>query len=259
LRIELEPPWFSSGEGELLAVLLDPTVDRASLEGPPRSWWAADPVWASRSLAPLSADHFINALAPARSLSRDPGGTARVLALSFEVTAADGTGYCHVDLQDDGYFPFVSLTLARYQPGAIAGVELSTPVQAGPIPLPPRRRLTAEPTGEGGLILTLAGPTHGASIAEIPAIAPGAGVRATLQRRLPGSRDELGWRPAEDAGEVRAMDPGSDALWKGLLVPSGAAGELRVLIEEFEVYRASGDDGLFPPGHRLTYAEALAL
>jgi hypothetical protein len=65
LRVYLERPWFSSGVGELLGVLIrpenvDPTSELAEAMKPYTSQWGNDPVWSSAQVEPLRLDHFVN-------------------------------------------------------------------------------------------------------------------------------------------------------------------------------------------------------
>ena len=66
LRILLDRPWFSSGDGELLAIVLAqpanyPPDDKSR---PYVSHWGNDPIWHSPSVPALSAAQFDSPSSP---------------------------------------------------------------------------------------------------------------------------------------------------------------------------------------------------
>ena len=161
VRIWLERPWFVSGAGEMLGVVL---LDRTPT-GP------ADPMYDYVSLAGRDAAHgtvFINGLHPddlvdpvavergvilPECLSRlgdraEPVAVAQVVP---EFDFARQRWYADVRLSVFGYFPMVRLAVVRYQPTSVATPDpalsahhyfVSPVTVLDPIPVFPGRRLT---------------------------------------------------------------------------------------------------------------------
>ena len=142
LRVELARPWFQTGEGECLAVLVAP----AGEDGTELTRVGRDPIVGSPALPAFPADtwfgrgrkHFVPELG------------AQVLAVPFQVVDAGDRWQADVSvtLPVPSYLPFVRLVVARYQPSSINGFELSTVVTTDMVPLPPERRLTVTRAGQ---------------------------------------------------------------------------------------------------------------
>jgi hypothetical protein len=179
VRVYLKRPWYSSGQGEKLALIgwphdlaaggtPDETICDLDDTGRLRGFitrWGADPIRLSGKLPELiSADDLGN---PTKStlgnfedkvsdllltLAPDPsdvngGGdqspaSARVSIFTYKPTLDPQEGLWTADIaikHGNSYFPFVQLGLARYQPKAIKDFELSTPA-AHIVQIPPLRR-----------------------------------------------------------------------------------------------------------------------
>ena len=163
LRIWLERPWFTSGAGELLGVVL---LDRTPT-GP------ADPMYDYVSLAGRDAAHgtvFINGVRPDNAVNPVavergvilPECLARLGGLADRVSVAlfapefdfvSQRWYADVRIDLFGYFPMVRLAVVRYQPTSVANDDpalsahhyfVSPVVLLDPIPLFPGRRLTVK-------------------------------------------------------------------------------------------------------------------
>jgi hypothetical protein len=136
LRVLLERPWWSSGEEERLAVLLDQNPPGV----PERTRWGRDPlVAASGSLPTPTVGAF-----PAAAERVSEGG---VDVAAHEVRFDEERGLWATDIVIDaelGERPFVQLALARYQPIAVEGLALSDEVQPDPVRLGSRRRVRAQ-------------------------------------------------------------------------------------------------------------------
>ncbi len=133
LRVVLERPWFSSGDGELLGVALyDYTngslTDREQWK-PYISQWGADPIWSAPGLVELPQPyHFPNNSAEEYDLSLPGRAPGRVAVAGFPV-AFDFEGQnwfadLAVDAESLAYTPFIRLALVRYQPFALAGRQV---------------------------------------------------------------------------------------------------------------------------------------
>ncbi|MFD4839250.1 hypothetical protein ACFWP0_17225 [Achromobacter sp. NPDC058515] len=232
LRVWLERPWFSSGDGELLGVVIygdgQNFTDVPDALTPLVTQWGMDPLWD----APQPKHRTRVSDFAARVLDEDvllqeiPARRVRVVGHRVRWDDARARWYCDIEL-DPGrsYMPFVRLALARYQPHAIDSAKLSRVVLAEFAQVLPRRRAVFE-RQRGRLTFTLRGvvPAHGpmrfpldSEYLDISFI-PGPGqhgesgrnrVELVLQTRNPALDSDLAW---SDAG----------VLASGLLDPSGA-------------------------------------
>lgn len=202
-RIWLERPWYSSGEGELLALVCWPgdlfrprggTKDYL-LSHAARVWgtlakndvphnlrelytgWGHDPIWEQQGkLDYMPPGAFANRMdtglvrvTPSQLVNRHkPQPTDERVSLALyqpQYHEAEQRWYVDVVIKpdDNAYYPFVRLCLARYQPNAIEGCELSEIVSTEFIQLIPERvasvqvRTAMAKTSE--LDITLAGPS----------------------------------------------------------------------------------------------------
>ena len=140
LRVYLERPWYSSGDGELLGVVLAPEYDgyiqanrrvrRPTPKAPDASHltqWGLDPARVSRSLpAPYAPKlgQFPAAVLSANSISIGEQQDTAVAVSGHQVAydADRQLWYCDITLDPgEAYYPFVRLALARYQPNFVAG------------------------------------------------------------------------------------------------------------------------------------------
>jgi hypothetical protein len=145
LRIWLRRPWFSSGDGELLGVVVS-----ADGGGPDDSvsLWGRDPVYQGASIRsatrpPLvEAAHLLLQAVAGQTVPRtarpvtpgtpvalvDVAGTPTAQVHGYRPEYHPGRGQWFVDVAvDDGpaLWPFVRLAVARYQPSSIDGCALS--------------------------------------------------------------------------------------------------------------------------------------
>ena len=145
VRIWLRRPWYSSGDGELLGVVL------AGDDGGPDSavsLWGRDPVYHGPTIANGAAPPLVEAphlllervagqvvprparpvlpAAPVPLVDVADTPTAKVLAYRPEYHPGRGQWFVDVAM-DDGpaLWPFVRLAVARYQPSSIEGCLLS--------------------------------------------------------------------------------------------------------------------------------------
>lgn len=264
LRVYLNRPWYSSGEGELLGVVLWPqavpppsdTQREASKEL--ITQWGLDPLWDAGSAGPVPTTGDLTATARTAS-----GLTIQESALLVDV-AGYGVGYdadrrlWYCDIVFGGvpaYTPFVRLALARYQPSSIAGVELSHVVLADFAQLAPDRSasLALDPASASRARLVVGG------------LAPQGPARATVTVTVEAHVSEigtdLGWAPAPPHSvsvteDTPAPSQPESVLWSGTISFAAAPrpGEFRVVVHEFEMTGAVPGTA---PGSRLVYAAIL--
>jgi hypothetical protein len=176
LRVYLERPWFSSGEGELLGVVVGSSnlAQRPFKDLPPDlvafvSQWGQDPIVASDL---------------PRGVMRANAFGARVATFSFTLPEATMSANMEIaahrvhydfhrrlwyaDLEIDAgwsYNPFLRLALVRVQPHAVGGCELSEVAHTQYAQLLPTRELHLHPRGREQWTLDVYGiaPTFGSA------------------------------------------------------------------------------------------------
>lgn len=246
VRIYLQRPWFSSGAGELLGVLLGPDGDDTF--GPPAedqsgfpfvSKIGGDPAWLSarvepRAMGPLRLDNLLRTsgfddrpvpgrpvLAPAQlplaTLPERP--TITVVGYRPQYNLERGLWYVDVAI-DPGtaFWPFVRLAMCRYQPDSVADCHLSAPVRSDFVQLLPERTTTVSRTDDRHVRVVVSGPVGLRRTPErtSPAI-DGLGkavdanrmVVARLQRRDPAIDTDLGWETIT-AGKLTVRGRGAN-------------------------------------------------
>lgn len=169
LRIWLERPWFSSGNGELLGVMIlgenRPFTDIPAALVPIMSQWGLDPLW--DTTLPKHRTRIEDF--PARvtgevvPLVESPTTNVHVVGHRVRWDQARGLWYCDIEL-DPGttYMPFVRLAVVRYQPNALPGAKISKVVLCEFAQVLPRRRVTFSRTGaQVAFRLFGAVPEHG--------------------------------------------------------------------------------------------------
>ncbi|WP_382306019.1 hypothetical protein [Herbiconiux sp. UC225_62] len=241
LRVYLERPWFATGEGELLAVLMAAAPSRPSADDDVDwvSQWGRDPIWAGRTL-PARRIQPITLQAPDLALGDSAGGhptTGRLrLALPLstdavpELVSVEAVAYApsfnaerglwFVDIafeKTPALWPFVRLAVARYQPVSLDGLHLSTAVRADFAQLPPERVLTVSRTDERGIRVLVSGAAEQYD----PPVARERRrtMSASLERFDPAIGGDLGWTTVAHTamGEwgARSADrqPPADLIW----------------------------------------------
>ncbi|MBV8777352.1 MAG: hypothetical protein JO258_09170, partial [Alphaproteobacteria bacterium] len=198
LRVYLNRPWFSSGENELLGVVLwpaaGPSIQAADFETlkPYFTQWGNDPIWQSGALHPVpSAADFplATTIGTGRSLD-ETAQTFDVAGHDLAYDTARGLWFCDITFANvAAYTPFVRLALARYQPHSIEGVELSRVVLADFAQIAPNRTalLSIDPADprRARLVVGGLGP-------RLPTLSQ---IGVVVQQRNPAVESDLGWEP----------------------------------------------------------------
>jgi hypothetical protein len=266
LRIYLNRPWFSSGEDELLGVVLwpappatPPTAEQMETMKPYFTQWGNDPIWAGGSLSATPAVGDLP-LAITIGTGLTLAETTQTVDVAGHEVAFDeerGLWFCDIGFGSPfAYTPFVRLALARYQPHSIQGVELSKVALADFAQIAPHRTalLSIDPTDprRARLVVGGLGPT-----------APRASqIGVSVQRFMPAIGNELGW--TQTAASYARVVPDTPApaepdavLWSGTITFTNAPkpGEARVVIVENEMWPADAVASVaVPPTGRLVYA-----
>lgn len=262
LRVELARPWFVTGEGEQLAVILGDAPDLVTRIG-------RDPLFATPPTPTHPDAHwFPNTVTATVTL---PDGTD-VTVVPFDVTPGGDRWLADITfaLPDDAqsYNPFVSLALARYQPDTVTGQEMSpvSPVViTEQVPLLPDRHVVITRTGDQ-LTLTVDGtsPTPPNPFqAILETCDPGADPASIdlIVDDPTGQPGVLAWRPIPGHNVNR----GDDGTIPPLTLPT-TPGPLRLRLRETENLPIR--DMVNPPGtdttpddllHRTVFADTIVL
>ncbi|MEU1814923.1 hypothetical protein ABZ543_06975 [Streptomyces roseifaciens] len=282
VRAYLKRPWFSSGDDELLAVVLDPG-SRLPAELVTRC--GIDPVWADDSVLPrLRPSNFPNAARTASGVLAEQVGKAPVtvplVAFAPQFDQVSGLWTCDIDVDlgdladSPAYFPYVRLALARYQPWSLDPLHLSKVVLPEFVQLLPDRTVTAAMTAANRFRIELSGPAAANAAGEAAgtgstAMAASRRVLATVQKRGSGTGD-LEWTAAGSPAELTCTARGTGFVWAGELAPPATAllTEYRLLIEEYETYLTDPSTAtgtitaggtVRPVGRRLVHADYFGL
>jgi hypothetical protein len=288
LRVYLERPWYSSGDGELLGVVL-PTkqgpVGRVLTavvgQGVPDALkrfvtqMGADPIYRAGAV-PLVPEPsvFRRAKQTEDGLALDEVAGARVAVVGHTVQYDPSRQLWYCDIEMDpgtAYYPFVRLALARYQPKSVktgdTDVKLSRVVLADFAQLAPDRAAAVS--------YNAAEKMADVSVSGVTYSAPGKGseVEVSLETRQEGVAGPLGWVPVPDATVPLTFTRLTDKLsaWLGRIpVPADQPlDRYRLVVKEYERFIVDkAPEGAPPPlamvaqiptDRRLVYADVLWL
>ncbi|MDQ6850685.1 MAG: hypothetical protein M3070_12140, partial [Actinomycetota bacterium] len=298
VRIYLDRPWYTTGDGELLAVLLLAGSDQ--LSGDEVSQWGADPVFrqqgpAARSTLPLvDLLHLIGlddrseagrpVGPPTRETLIDVAGRPSATVLGYQPEFSPDRGLWFVDVAVEpgtAFWPFLRLSVARYQPSSLPGLALSPIVKCDFVQLLPQRTtLLSRPDAQHARVVVTGpvGTPRGGLERETftERVETTRLMRARLERRAPSVGTDLGWTTVAAATlPVQGVD-GAMVSWEGALeLPTplapqrpGSSKDWRVVVEEWEALPADRLVAGPPPaeialpgrvGTRIIYADQLAL
>lgn len=259
LRVYLERPWFSSGEGELLGVVLwkGSLPDDRTRHALARyiTQWGQDPIWGAAPTPDLPAEsYFTNRVTPNDTSAVLPElsklsekniatGDNSVFIAGFPVEYDESRGLWFSDIEvnlENTYYPFIKLALVRYQPNSVAAHHISTVTMAEFAQLAPDRSaiLTFDPYDPDTFNMVVSGFTYKSTADIAGNVRPdGSQFKISVEQRDPDLMDDLAWRPvtnaiitAEQANSIEKV------LWKGRIsLPSKRRnGEYRIVIEEYE-------------------------
>jgi hypothetical protein len=261
LRVWLARPWFSSGAGEFLAVVCDrggPLTADSELSRE-ITVITGDPVHGSPLPLPLRAQSFRNPDLIRRDVPLAEGPTRDIAAFAPIWDAGRQAWYC--DLQFDtgeAYFPFVRLALARYQPFALPGCELSPLVPTAFVQTLPDRTLTCT-HGAGELTVSVTGPAPTSTTDLAGAGHPGGNEVVAVVEVQPDAFGDplLGWTALgpETVLSVAAI-AAPTATYSGTVpIPDAPGQRRRLVVREFEHHPA--DDRTADPAPGLVLVRRL--
>lgn len=277
VRVYLDRPWYSSGNGELLGVVLPASVGQIPEDLV--TVWASDPLRKNPTPRnPLEAAHFVNAVDMGESLTL-PGTELLVDVVGFEVEWDEDAGRWFCDIEIDtgaAYFPFLRFSFCRFQPHSIEDAHLSEAVPTDFIQVLPDRVATIK-RNDDNFTVTLSGytqdndegpknvqppqqpnlnflqlpgnqgPVQGLAmdlLTPAPELAAHHIVIARVEARTDGDTD-LHWRPANDGVELTPYEKNGEPgviVWRGNVTPAlGSLETVRVVVEEYELYPVDVD------------------
>jgi hypothetical protein len=255
LRIYLERPWFSSGAGELLGAVLrpdavGPTSETADMLRKYISEWGMDPLWNAAKTAPLRVGDLLNATSTKAGLSLAelsgaPPPTVDVAGFEVGYDATRKLWFSDIEMRvDQSYFPFVRLTLARYQPNSVDGAHLSRVVLSDFVQVLPHRTVEYDLNGavaNGVVPIRVLGPSQHVTDG------PGFGatmVVARLERRQFGDAadtEPMGWEAIDSIILEASSAGGFNMVWRGdMPLPGPLPTPLRISILEAQILRTDG-------------------
>lgn len=294
LRVYMDRGWYSSGGGERLAVVLWPSMTAPQCElmnnGKDVSFnaeqafpgnaerlskyvtrWGLDPIWHRTPMPTLPTPHHFHApggqrivygcklrLQECPEIGNCDSVSGEVGIVSYEPRFDDKLGRWYCDLQIHpvpSYNTFIRLALARYQPNAIEGAELSPVVLADFMQLLPDRAVsvTRVPYERRTVALQVFGSRNEGNEFEV-----------TVERACGDLRGELAWMT--DSCIIPETVPGSAEaiLSVHITLPEGC-GPRRIVIREKEHHYADEDpivrDPIKPARtvKRVVYADVIEI
>jgi hypothetical protein len=287
-RVYMDRPWYSSGDEELLGVVIARDHSVISSDDHPMktyvTQWGLDPIWKSvgkLKSAPTLGD-FPSAVRTQTAVTLEERPADKVDVAGFDVMYDEERRLWYSDIfvnPGQTYFPFIRLGLVRYQPNSIADCFVSRVVLTDFIQVIPDRVAAVTYESPQKIKVQVAGVFGLAKDIDIndldktPAeLLSSAYVTATLERHA--GEGDLGWLPLtpKQSQPLGIMVPDPDAmmpekvystkmLWskeinlpEPLKNPHGKNG-LRIVIKEYEKYQ--GQNNQIVP--RLIYADAIEL
>ena len=165
LRVWIDRPWFSSGDGELLGVVIQGDgmrfTDIPGAMQPFVTQWGLDPIWGTSlpknktSIADFPARVTAEAV-QLRERPNDP--VVQIVGHRVHWDAARRLWYADIELDPGAaYMPFVRLALVRFQPNALPSAKVSKVVLTEFAQVLPRRRAVLTRQGSSASV-ALHGP-----------------------------------------------------------------------------------------------------
>ncbi|MBI3979029.1 MAG: hypothetical protein HY331_12670 [Chloroflexi bacterium] len=252
LRVYLERPWFSSGDGEQLGVvcMIQPPGWQPANGVPPElqpyvTQWGRDATWDTPSPGNLPMPTHFTRGVQVRTQSQTDITLAElanrgVLVVGHDVHYDEVRQLWYSDLQvdpGDSYFPFIRLALARVQPSSVDGAHLSRVVQTDFVQLAPDREATIwRYEGLQSIDVRVEGISYWYTNPSWAAGQPG--VEVTVQTRDPDIGGELGWKNGASYPLTTVVGQGSNVISTGRVPLPHKIGEepMRLVIQEYEKY-----------------------
>jgi hypothetical protein len=232
VRIYLERPWFSSGDGELLGVTLLPGTAAMSVARRVRlgmgataaqllrpksrlraqadtnspipliykpyiTQWGMDPLWSSAPIPkePDIADFPLKVSSVQNTpLEELPELLVNVAGHNVSYDANRQLWFADIRMAEtESYYPFVRLALARYQPQSVTGVYISRVVLADFAQLAPDRHASVLLHPNGHVVAGVYGFTGLSNEATAQLNQPGTFMFVFLEKQNTDGSEDFGW------------------------------------------------------------------
>jgi hypothetical protein len=268
LRVYLERPWYSSGDGELLGVVIPWPKEPVDLRHKSTYKWmdtlrsyvtqmGADPIWRTRATTAWPVPDDFKAKTTWEGdlvldeLSQEPDGImrmrtdCRVAVVGHEVHYDPDRQlwYCDIEIDPkDSYYPFVRLALARYQPMSVKrggmDVKLSRVVMADFAQLAPERLATVNYPNATTASVVVTGVDYIGS----NRISGSSRMEVSVDTADAALGGEFRWRPEPTPAVVltsqRPADNTMRWIWQGTITLPYARGSrpMRLVLREYEAF-----------------------
>lgn len=285
LRVYLARPWYSSGMGEELAVVLRPqgaAAGRDAARDALVTQWGRDAVTVSGSL-PVDKyprpEHFTNADQVTRGVKMAEVD-AEADIVRFPVGAEDAQGNVigydaerdmwYVDMvvnPGSAYRPFLRLALARYQPVSVSGLHLSPVSLVDVVQVEPDRFASVSvqsAKGKRTANISLTGRSYARNEA-----GPGPGPAVAILERYDGPKDSKVpasgialWTALQSARLTGRVNASGDATWTGRMdIPAAGRDTYRIVLEQYESHRSDGSSRASDAktGSRLVHQDIIGI
>lgn len=247
LRVYLRRPWFESGFGELLGVVVatDAAVDAGFPEDiePYVTRWGNDPVHSGPAVS-RSPTLFDFPLATRNMAFVSIPQTSTVVSVAGHTVGFDESRdlwYCDIDLDVGSYTPFIRLALVRFQPDAIAGAELSPVVIADFAQVFPRRSVSVTPVTSTSKRVTVTGV---AQAIRVNTEHRANSCKAWCEHQLEEDAGDLGWVRIGNVITLPRTVSGVTSTWTATVPLPASTHPRRLAVVEYEQHRTDGKPAL---------------
>jgi hypothetical protein len=274
----LERPWFSSGCGERLGVILAEYQRSPPIPSPPDALkpyitqWGADPIRdynGEKYYSPFQRQ-FKNKDSYETGLRLKEIGIAfdslwKIAVVGHKVAYDRDRRQWYCDIEIEGiqsYYPFIRFALARYQPDSVTDgwdVKLSSVVLTDFVQLAPNRSIDIfrDPAYQDPKRLRVTISTDITSSTNskesLPIGIPSGSTEIDLidlsvEKRVPTINSDLGWRTLSDGVQItrNSNTPDQRILWDGTVkLPEPSVNKsLRLVLKEYELYNFITDSSI---------------
>ncbi|MFC9659819.1 hypothetical protein ACFVJ5_06240 [Nocardia sp. NPDC127606] len=150
LRVEVARPWYETGDGEQLAVVLAPGADPSPAVREAVSRMGRDPLFGTPATRPFPPAAWFPASTGQVTVFVPELGESVTIA-PHPVSPGGDRWFADVEIAappgERSYNPFTRLVVARYQRSSLDGMSLSPLVVADSVPLLPDRKVVVERSG----------------------------------------------------------------------------------------------------------------
>ncbi|MCC2327358.1 hypothetical protein [Bacillus wiedmannii] len=275
VRVYLDRPWWSSGDGEMLGVVLveNKVPQRDEDIYSYLTFWGQDPLQESPVLPLPTIEDFKNYKEVYDvHLFELPNQPVKVVCFEVKWDLERKMWYCDLEFDTgNAYYPFIRLALVRFQPNSLivpADLRISPVVLADIVQTAPDRSLTVtrDPNQLRVYNFTISGVTYSAKSLNVqsnPVISATSLMNVQVQRQLSQIEDEtIGWEDVPNLDEI-VLHPGSpDAngvvIWEGqVAIPEENQGyPLRLVVKEIDVFYGAQPTETY---QRIVYMDIILL